>query len=442
MAARHRASGGPREPKNVKERLRSLGKQIPPPDPALVDAMARARAHRVVARARWPVLVVVVVALVGAQWFRPVGQPTFHATRAATFSLSGSAPALPWPSGGESALSVLGATSLASSGATKPVPIAGLADVLTAYVIVRDHPLSPGEAGPALHVSPEVVAAYHSGTSAQDAEVPVKEGETLSERQALEGLLVGSGNDMATLLADWDAGSTGAFVAKMNAAARSLGLGSTHAADPSGLDVATVSTPANLIRLAEVAVAVPALAQMVALPQVSLPLAGTIYNLDANLGTHGFVGIKTGNDADGGDYLFEDRRRVDGVDLTLFGVVLGQNTATPTTSALDDADALVSSYFAHVRHELLVRSGTLVGRVAVPWGASIPVTVTASASIVAWAGLTVPYSIRVGTLASALRAGARVGNLTVVLGSQHLTLGLRAARGFKAPSALWRLLRL
>src|SRR5665213_519314 len=79
------------------------------------------------------------------------------------------------------------------------------------------------------------------------------------------------------MLADWDAGGTDAFVAKMNGAAQTLALHSTHITDPSGLDSGTVSTPSDLIRLGEAAMAIPTFRQVVAMPQVTLPLAGLVY---------------------------------------------------------------------------------------------------------------------------------------------------------------------
>ncbi|PPA61539.1 D-alanyl-D-alanine carboxypeptidase family protein [Micromonospora chalcea] len=50
------------------------------------------------------------------------------------------------------------------------------------------------------------------------------------------GLLLQSGNDAANMLARLGAGSTQAGVAEMNAQARRLGAGQTHAVTPSGLD--------------------------------------------------------------------------------------------------------------------------------------------------------------------------------------------------------------
>ncbi len=131
---------------------------------------------------------------------------------------------------------------------------------MTAYVVLQDHPIAPGAAGAAIPVTAATITAAQIEAATQQAVVPVAAGETLTELQALEGLLVAQGNDIATLLADWDASSTTAFVAKMNIAAHILGLDSTTFTDPSGLDPGSVSTPADLIRLGEAAMAIPAFA--------------------------------------------------------------------------------------------------------------------------------------------------------------------------------------
>ena len=53
---------------------------------------------------------------------------------------------------------------------------------------------------------------------------------------------------MATLLGEWDAGSELAFVDRMNATARRLGLVHTHYSDASGYQIETVSTAKDQVR--------------------------------------------------------------------------------------------------------------------------------------------------------------------------------------------------
>jgi len=405
--------------------------------------MARERARRVGLTVVGMAVVVLACVLAGVQWFRPIPSPVFRAAVSTSVRLSGSLPSLPWPSTGAAALSVEGAGSLGSAGNTQPVPVAGLAKVMTAYVVLRDHPLAPGAPGPAIAVTPATIAAAQAEAASSQSVVPVVGGESLTELEALQGLLVAQGNDIATLLTDWDASSTTAFVAKMNAAAHTLGLHSTRFTDPSGLDPGTVSTPVDLIRLGEATMAIPVFRQIVAMPQVTLPLAGLVYNFDYDLGHDGIIGIKTGSDtAAGGCFLFEAQQDVAGNTLTLLGVVLGQYGTSPITTALYYSELLVHVAFASVRTLSLVPAGHVVGTIVDAWGGSVPVTAPTSTSIVSWPGLTVPVHVRVEALPAAIPDGTGVGGLDIDLDGHKIDVGLSTARRLPGPSTVWRLTRL
>jgi len=203
--------------------------------------------------------------------------------------------AVAWPAYGVSAADVGGFGVVAGPGATRPVPIASVAKVMTAYVILRDHPLPANGSGPSIEVQPAEAAAYLSQVRDGDSLVPVAAGETLTERQALEALLLPSADNMAWILARWDAGSRAAFVARMNTAARRLGMTGTSYTDPSGLDPSTVSTAADQVRLGRAAMRVPALAAIVAMPMAVVPVAGVVRNLNTLLGQDGIAGLKTGS---------------------------------------------------------------------------------------------------------------------------------------------------
>ncbi len=398
----------------------------------------------------WRVFLVAVVILgllllaagAGIQWFRPIPGPAFRSSVSAAISLPGAAPTLPWPASGEAAMAVEGVGSFGGVHDTQPVPIAGLADVLTAYVVLRDHPLDEDSAGPNLTVDAQTLASYQTGTAAQDAEVKVTQGETLSELAALQGLLVDSGNDMATLLADWDAGSTSAFVTKMNEVAGSLGLRSTHITDPSGLDSATVSSPADLVRLGEAAMAIGSFRQIVDLGQATLPVDGLEYNLNFDLGQNGIVGIKTGSDAAAsGCYLFASVLSVAGRNVTVVGAVLGQLGASPNTSAVDAGDQLLQAAIASMKPLPLLPVGHVVGQVVEPWGASAPVVVTASEPVIGWAGLTIPFRAGVDVPAAPLKAGVAVGALVADQDGRKVRAVLRTTGPLSGPSAFWRMTR-
>jgi D-alanyl-D-alanine carboxypeptidase (penicillin-binding protein 5/6) len=147
----------------------------------------------------------------------------------------------------------------------------------------------------------------------------------LTQRQALQALLLPSANNIAAVLARWDAGSMDRFVARMNAAAQSLGMTRTRYTDPSGYNDATVSTAADQLRLVDRAMRLPVFARIVATPSATLPVAGTVHNTNRLLGYGGFVGVKTGSTAAaGGCFAFRAIRWVGGKRTTITGVVLGQ----------------------------------------------------------------------------------------------------------------------
>jgi D-alanyl-D-alanine carboxypeptidase (penicillin-binding protein 5/6) len=211
--------------------------------------------------------------------------------------------AVSWPADGVSAADTSGIGVTDGPGAARPVPIASVAKVMTAYVILRDHPLPGGGPGPDVRVEPSEAAAYPSQARRGDSLVAVAAGEAISERQALEALLLPSADNMAWILARWDAGRQGAFVARMNATARTLGMNGTSYTDPSGLDPSTTSTAADQVRLGMAAMHVPALAAIVAMPTAVVPVAGVIRNTNTLLGQDGIAGLKTGSTQAGGGCL-------------------------------------------------------------------------------------------------------------------------------------------
>ena len=214
---------------------------------------------------------------------------------------------------------------LAGPGAHRPVPLASVAKLMTAYVIVHDHPLDAGAEGPQIVVRPDEAAAYPAQARNGDSLVPVIAGEQISERQALVALLLPSADNMAWILARWDAGSQQAFVAKMNAAARRLGMTGTRYTDPSGLAASTVSTAADQVLLGRAVMAQPVLAGIAAARTAVVPVAGPVRNINRLLGTDQIVGLKTGSTtAAGGCVLLAAWHRVSGRRALIIAAVFGQ----------------------------------------------------------------------------------------------------------------------
>lgn len=179
--------------------------------------------------------------------------------------------AVSWPTDGVSAADISGIGITDGPGATRQVSIASVAKLMTAYVILQDHPLSGAGSGPDITVEPSEAAAYPSQARHGDSLVAVAAGEAISERHALEALLLPSADNMAWILARWDAGSQDAFVARMNATARTLGMNGTSYTDPSGLDPSTTSTAADQVRLGMAAMQVQRWPRSWRCPRPSFP---------------------------------------------------------------------------------------------------------------------------------------------------------------------------
>ncbi|MET8785298.1 serine hydrolase [Streptomyces sp. NPDC004589] len=247
---------------------------------------------------------------------------------------------LPWPHEGQASVLVEGLGDrgdLGTHGTQTPVPIASIAKVMTAYVILRDHPLHDGESGPRVTVDE---SAANESVSGVESSVPVVQGRRLSERQLLELMLIPSGNNIARLLARWDAGSQRAFVVKMNRAARDLGMDRTTYTGASGIEPTTTSTSADQLKLARQVMRDKVFRSVVALPGTTVPgVPGTILNTNTLLGTSGVIGLKTGSSTPAGGALMWAAIAPDrgGRDRLALGVVLHQRAGTSPQEGLNAA---------------------------------------------------------------------------------------------------------
>jgi serine-type D-Ala-D-Ala carboxypeptidase (penicillin-binding protein 5/6) len=360
-------------------------------------------------------------------------------------AFAGSPPALAWPGQGEAAAAVQGVGVIGVHGSGRPTPIASLAKVMTAYIVLRDHPLGTAGEGPQITVTSGDVAIYRSDLAGGQSVVAVRAGERLTERQALEGLLLPSGNNIATLLAQWDASSEAAFVAEMNAQARALGLVHTRYSDASGVQAATVSTAADQLRLAMRALELPAFAQIVAMPQVTLPVAGLQYNVDALLGSDGIVGVKTGSTSQaGGCFVFAAHELVGGRAVTVVGAVLNQLPTASQPSIIAGAFSASTSLLGSVPRVLesrtVVRRGATLAWVQAPWGQRVALRAARSASLIGWPGLPLKATVATARAPTApLQAGQSLGTVVVATGEQHAAVGLVSSGAVPSPSLSWRL---
>jgi D-alanyl-D-alanine carboxypeptidase (penicillin-binding protein 5/6) len=221
-----------------------------------------------------------------------------------------------------------------SRGLDARLPIASLTKVMTAIVV-----LSSGGLSRKIRVTDaaEQYAAAHGATSAG-----LYVGDVLTARQLLAGMLLQSGADAAYLLANSYGPGRHAFVRKMNATARGLGMTHTHFTNADGLPwptpTATYSTPHDLIIMGEAAMKLPGFRAIVSQRSHWIGANGAHHryywhSTDLLLTQYpGAIGIKTGfTRAAGFCLLFEARRG----HTELIGVVLDSPDGTDRYAAAE-----------------------------------------------------------------------------------------------------------
>jgi D-alanyl-D-alanine carboxypeptidase (penicillin-binding protein 5/6) len=347
-----------------------------------------------------------------------------------------------WPREGQAAVGIEGLGSLGTSGRQVPVPIASVAKVMTAYLTLAQHPLAPGREGFRIRITRADVEDLHERVARDESVVNVRAGESLSEREALEALMLASANNVAALLAVHDAGSIGAFVTEMNAAASELGMHHTRYTDPSGFEPSTISTAGDQIKLARAAMADPAFAQVVAMRSARLPVAGRVVNYNELVGHDGYVGIKTGSDdAAGGCLLFARRIEVGGRSLMILGAVFGQHGGELVEAALAGADRLASSVAVNTRVRTAIPAATKVLVARSPDGHQVAGITALAVHQLGWAGMPVRVKVELAMPGSSLADRQRVATLTVH-GSSVRSVPVLAREALPGPSLGWRLMHL
>jgi D-alanyl-D-alanine carboxypeptidase (penicillin-binding protein 5/6) len=380
------------------------------------------------------------VAFAAVRLTAPDPPPTVRAAVTGAVTVPAHAVTLPWPVTGQAAIAIPSIGVDEASGPEQPAPVASLTKLMTAYVILHDHPLALHEPGTTITVTQSDVDDYDDDTVSDDSNAQVTAGEQLTEQQVLGGLLVHSADNYADLLARWDAGSAAGFVAKMNAAASRLGMRQSHFADPSGISPASVSTPSDILKVAVRDMAEPAFASIVDDSSVTLPVAGTISTYTPLLGLQGVVGVKSGfTTAAGGCDVLAVVRTAHGRRVLLLAAVTGQTGQEVLAQAGLHGLALVDAVGPLIGSTPVLRSGQVVARVSdaggsVDAGAAVPV------SLLTWPGVSARRTfVPARHVTDQSARGAPVGTVVVSLGTQRIAVPARLEQDAPRPSLLQRL---
>lgn len=415
----------PMPPLGALDLLAELTNTPPPP-----ETPARTVVRRI--KIWTPLVALLLIAFAIAQALRPLPTPSLTLAADAEYSFEGGQPTLPWPGEGQGQIAVSGLGVVGQFGEEEPVPIASVTKTMTAYIIMRDHPFKRGEEGEKIPV--DALAEKEGGYDATNDESTlntIKEGDTLSVKDALSAIMIPSANNVARLVARWDAGSEEAFVKKMNDTAEELGMTNTTYTDPSGLDAATVSTAADQVKLGQALVKNKAMVDITRQQEWYDPSGKRHSNYNTLMPRNGAIGIKTGSTTKaGGNLLFAAYKDIGGSTQTIVGAVLGQHKP----SILETVNAVSEEVLVATRETLqartVVKKGDVVGHVDDGLGGLTPVVATKDLTVVGWSGLTVrsgitdggkkvPATAEAGTVVGSLTAGSGAGTISVPVALQQ-----------------------
>ncbi|MFH8476937.1 serine hydrolase [Streptomyces sp. NPDC018000] len=411
-----------------------------PPPP---QAPVRTAARRVKIWTSLVLLLLIIFAI--AQMVRPLPEPALVLSADPTYTFDGGKIDMPWPAEGQGAVEVEGVGTIGTYGAQKPAPIASVAKVMTAYVILEDHPLTGKEQGEKITADQQ---AEDESSREDESKAPMTKGQQFTQKQMLQLLMIPSGNNAARLLARWDATTEEAFVEKMNAAAKDLGMTNTTYTDPSGLKSSTVSTPTDQLKLAEAVMRNDVFREIVNMPQADIPGVGAIYNNNEILLEPGVSGIKTGSSTPaGGNLLWAADTVIDGKSRRIIGVVMGADLDgtlyAKLQRAIQNSLKLIKAAQKGVDSTTVVKKGDVVGYVDDGLGGRTPVVSTKDLKAIGWSGLQVKLDIGEGDeqVPHSAPSGTVVGEVTVGTGTGKVSAPIALQKDLSEPGFGPRLTR-
>ncbi|WP_425573789.1 D-alanyl-D-alanine carboxypeptidase family protein, partial [Streptomyces globosus] len=434
-----RTTQQPLPPKPPLDMLADLTNNPPPPPTPMRTFVRRVKIYA-------PLVVLLAVILSVVQLVRPLPEPKLTMTAKKSYTFEGAAPALPWPKEGQAFMAASGLGTVGTFGEQKPIAIGSVAKTMTAYVILKNHPLKKGEQGPMIDVDKAAVEDGKKDAEGESTVNTLQEGGKISQYDALAAIMIPSANNVARLLARWDTGGDQeAFVKKMNDTARELGMTNTTYTDPSGLDATTVSTAEDQVKLGLKVVEMPELVAITKLPSWQDPSGKVWRNWNDLVPYNGSLGIKTGSTSKaGGNLLFAAEKQVGKTRQLVVGAVLGQHGVPILGTAIAASKNIMLATQKSLTSAAVVKKGDVVGYVDDGLGGRTPVVAGADVEAVGWPSLTVDIKLSHGDskLPQTATAGTEVGVLTVGEGASQVKVPVTLKTDLAAPGIGSKLTRI
>ncbi|PFG31484.1 D-alanyl-D-alanine carboxypeptidase family protein [Paramicrobacterium agarici] len=357
------------------------------------------------------------------------------AERDVTESTDGTPPALPDAGASAIAESAEGPV-IARAGESEPVPMAGIAKVVTALVVLDAHPMSADEEGETVPITSRDFLRYNDYRDAGARVVTVYTDDTWSQRAMLQAVLLGSSNNHADTLAAWAFGSVDAYV---NEAAKWLAqheLTDTTVVDATGLSPDDVSTASDLSRLAALAMANPVIPTVLEQDVSGIAEVRGVENTTSYMAERNVTGISRSFTTQAGIcLLFAATVPVDDTTYTFYGAMVRM----PDWDSLDASmSALMDSAEKGVHTGPVLPEGTPVATFTTPWGATADGVIGSSAAVTRWVGASPVVHVTTNGFALATE-GDIVATASVSEGASTSDIPVKIDKTVHAPDVLWRL---
>ncbi|MCI6283940.1 D-alanyl-D-alanine carboxypeptidase family protein [Selenomonas sp.] len=225
----------------------------------------------------------------------------------------------------------------------------------------------------------DVVTVGKHAAGTEGSTLWLEEGDEITLRELLYGMMMHSGNDATVAIAEHIAGSVDRFARFMTDKAHELGARDTNFVNANGLpDDAHYTTAHDMALIAAYGYSLPEFEDIVSTKEITFPWVKDdthrLRNENQMLWLYeGGNGVKTGYTDAAGRCLVAGAKR-DGIQLV--SVVLDSNWMW------NDSILLLDYGFAHIDRTTVVREGTQVGTVAVTGGRTRRIGVQAKETLV------------------------------------------------------------
>lgn len=348
---------------------------------------------------------------------------------------------LDWPAKDQSAVGIVGSPILEAHHSQKAVPTASTAKLITALLVLQKKPLLLGEQGPVFTLNKKDVAIYNKYYTQNGSLVKVRAGERITEYEMLETILLPSANNMADSLAIKVFGSLKNYTAAANQYLKTQGLVYTNIGkDASGFAPNTKSNAGDLVKIGELVMENPVLAQIVGKTSASkIPVAGKIKNRNLLIGTDNIIGIKTGNtDEAGGVFVSASQTKVNDKTITIVTALMGSKSLI---KAMRDSIPLIRSAQVNFKPITVISAGSTLGIYKLPWGGNLKAVADKSLILDTWAGNVVNPEVYLQDLATNGAASQHVGSVVIPESalSDQSSVPIKLQSVPAGPSVWWRL---